>query len=153
MSRENINYYEYNGDIDLDEQTLYEYVNHVNQQTNVQKMINNVVPTNPKTFGQAVEPFESKKELVQQNQQIQYDNSDYSDYSDYSNSNSNSKEQTNNYFKWFVFMLLLLLALYYLFNTKSSCGNKKHDIFIADKYPLDSATPDIGSEFKAMFVR
>lgn len=137
-------YYKYNDNINLDEQSLFEYVN---QQNNINKMISNVGPQNPKIFGQAAEPFgsynkKSKKifdinELDENN--LPEDNFEFVEH------NLNS----SNYFKWFVFILLMLLALYFLFRGSiSTC--KQNESFLSD---YDVLTPNVQPEFRAIFVK
>lgn len=134
-------YYEYKSDIDLDAQTLFDYVN---QQFEVYKAINNVVPAKPETFGLAMEPFESNKTNV----------NDAEDSIKLIPKIKKQREETN-YFKWIIFILLFLLALYFLFHTKTSfCGKDKQSI-LGNNYieNIDTYTPAVGSEFRAMFVR
>ncbi len=153
----NENYYEYNGEIDLDSQTLFDYVN---QQIDVQKAINNVVPKSPSTFGQAAEPFDGscRDNLNQDSEQtkikIQNQNQNQNELQELKSLKPHKNEyDQHSYFKWFIFLLLALIALYFLFGAQLSCGKKKMQIQHLDINTLDTVTPTVGSEFRAIFAK
>lgn len=141
------NYYEYNGDIDLDAQSLYDYVNN---QVEVQKAINNVVPKNPETFGKAAEPFNSINNIDKDyNKEINLEN-------ELETSKKQKKNEEPNYFRWIIFILLCMIALYFLMKSQFVCKDvvRPHMIMHQmDTGSLDAFTPAVGSEFKAIFAR
>ena len=143
------NYYRYSDDIDLDDQTMFEYVN---QQNDVQEMISNVGPENLNTFGQAMEPFESsdKKKSI--------DNINDLDNKNFSGKNFEVVESYSKpkYLKWIIFILLILLAMYFLFRNKFfMCKNIKSYQTINEiaVNTIDTFTPTVQPEFRAIFVR
>jgi hypothetical protein len=165
------NYYQYNGEVDLDAQTLFDYVN---QQDEVSKMINNVVPEKPDIFGKAAEPFEStcknnlkNEQTVQQaKKEPQLELAESADSVEPANSSVDEPTSSNinrknhvSYFKWFIFILLGLLALYFFLGTQSVCGSSRNGTsytntprFVNDNM-VDTMTPTVGSEFRAIFAR
>lgn len=142
------NYYEYNGETDLDAQTLFDYVL---QQKDVQVAMDHVVPQNPEIFGKAAEPFNSTS------------NNENKDDKEIANPDelqelklpkrNNKQEKKPSYFKWIIFILLGLLALYFLFGMQLTCNKKVPTLTAPDQYMFDTATPTVGSEFRAIFVR
>lgn len=132
------NYYEYNGNVDLDDQTLFDYIN---QQIEVQKAMDNVVPAKPEIFGLAAEPFEADVKKSEDTA------------SSDENENEIANEQSNKWslhylIKWIILLMLILLAIYFLFGIRKECGIKyEHNNVV------DSVTPTVGSEFRAIFVK
>lgn len=124
-------YYTYPDDINLDEQSLYDYVT---QQIDVQNLITNVTPENENTFGQTtLEGFDGEKAKKDEDKQI----------------------SNPNYLMWAIILLLIVLAFYILFRKKVACGssaismsNIGHDSVNEFNYADDVAT-----EFKPIFVK
>lgn len=152
------NYYEYNSDVDLDAQTLFDYVS---QQSEVRNVINNVVPAKPDIFGQAMEPFENGCN-ARKIKLLSNDESNTNNMDNRNNTNNLKELQLNtavvaqeqtSYFKWIIFILLALLALYFLFRTRMTCNLKGEQNIVLNENTIDTLTPAVRSEFRAIFAR
>lgn len=146
------NYYEYNGEIDLDAQTLFDYIS---QQNEVEKRINDVVPANPLIFGQAMEPFESNNKYKSQSStNVNGTEKTFQEDLQQSKFYVNENSRKEKYFKWIIFILLALLALYFLSNLNfSQCRNKYKENLGLNEKIIDTMTPVVESDFRAIFVR
>lgn len=151
------NYYEYKGEIDLDEQTLFDYVN---QQNEIKKSIENAVPEKPEIFGKASEPFQSTSSCKNNQNKVNPNlKNTENEEDDEKEENTYKKNEGVGYFKWIVFILLGILALYFLFSSQLICetnvlqSNKMNRFPKLDQNTFDTQTPTVGSEFRAMFVR
>lgn len=141
------NYYEYVNDVDIDSQTLFDYVA---QQSDVTKAITETVPAKPQIFGQAMEPFKSDTKNIQdEEKKVMEKNTTVVDKPKSCIYNVISY----SHFKWMIFILLALLALYFLFRTKNTCNYNQSQYNVINEYTPDSATPIVGSEFRAIFAR
>lgn len=118
-------YYEYAENINLDRESLYDYV------VNDDGCKNNTI----------VERFSSPEETKQ-----------VSTDTDTNEENDNSdKKKDYNYLLYFLIILCVVLFLYFTFTGKLSCGKKVYNSDVTDiMHPMSA---DIGPEFRAIFLK
>lgn len=126
-------YYEYDENINLDKDSLFNYVKYTDQ---LNDLMGTPGPTNPDKFGTPyVEPFKG---------------SDQND--DEKNTNEKNTDKKNNYFIMYILIgVLLLFFLYFLFFGKFKCGSSVKPQLDVDT--LNPLSADMGSGYRAVFVK
>ena len=115
----------HNDNIDLDDQSLFEYVMQMNA---IEDSIKYVPPKYPQTFGYMAEPFENKL----------------------SNTDENEKKSSYGFFVVCVIIIILLLVVCAVVFT-GSCGNSESDYDNIVRF--NALSPEIGPDVRAIFVR
>lgn len=114
-----------NNDVDMDQDSLYDYINELDQ---IEQSIKYTPPQNPATFGNMTEPFKE------------------------SNKNKNDEPLFSRNFLVFIVIAIVLLVIGFVIMNFGPCGNSVRSEISKNDY-IDTYPPIFGSEMRAVLVR
>lgn len=131
-------YYEYDDNINLDNQNLYDYVQYADELNNLKFTPG---PQNVDTFSNGVETFKSNNRP------------DDEDEDDNKNEKSKKHKLTSNFMFYSILLILFLIFAYFVFAGKLKCGNLGMSKTL-EPDTLNQMSEDVGvGALRAIFVK